>query len=81
VIDAAMRADPAALPAFTGVDLGEQGYAVVKVNKIIPRETPAPEVAQQERDQYEQWWGSAETLAYYNLLKERFKVQILVPKP
>jgi len=81
VIDAALHADPAALPAFAGVDLGPQGYAVVKVNKIVPRQAPAPEAAQQERDQYEQWWASAETLAYYNLLKDRFKVQILVPKP
>jgi len=81
VVDAALRADPAALPAFAGVDLGEQGFAVVKVNKIIPREAPAPEVAQQEREQYEQWWASAETLAYYNLLKERFKAKILVSKP
>jgi len=81
VVDAALRADPSVLPAFVGVELGEQGYAVVKVNKVVPREAPSPEVAQQERDQYEQWWSSAETMAYYNLLKERFKVQILVPKP
>jgi peptidyl-prolyl cis-trans isomerase D len=81
VVDAALRADPSVLPAFVGVELGEQGYAVVKVNKVVPREAPSPEVAQHERDQYEQWWSSAETMAYYNLLKERFKVQILVPKP
>ncbi|MEO7392860.1 MAG: SurA N-terminal domain-containing protein, partial [Ramlibacter sp.] len=49
VIEAAMRADPSALPAFVGVDLGEQGYAVVKVNKILPREASADAVAKQER--------------------------------
>ena len=38
-------------------------------------------MAKQERQQYGQWWASAENLAYYNLLKERFKVQIKVPKP
>jgi peptidyl-prolyl cis-trans isomerase D len=47
----------------------------------VPRETPSAETAQQERSQHEQWWASAETMAYYNLLKDRFKVQILVPKP
>ena len=78
VVEAALRADPAAL---VGVDLGEQGYAVVKVNKVLPRETPAPEVAKQEIQQYGQWWASAENLAYYELLKERFKVQVKVPKP
>jgi peptidyl-prolyl cis-trans isomerase D len=81
VVDSTLRADPAALPAFTGVDLGDAGYAVVKVNKVVPREAPTPEVAKQERQQYERWWASSEGLAYYNLLKARFKVQILVAKP
>jgi peptidyl-prolyl cis-trans isomerase D len=81
VIEAALRADPAALPGFAGVDLGEQGYAVVKVNKVLPREAQPEAVARQERDQYLQAWGSAENLAYYNLLKDRLKVQILAPKP
>jgi peptidyl-prolyl cis-trans isomerase D len=82
VVEAALKADPVALPALIGVDIGgEQGYAVVKVNKVLPREAPAENVARQEREQYEQWWGSAENLAYYNMLKERFKVKIHVPRP
>ena len=81
LIEAAMRADTTALPAFVGVDLGPQGYAVVKVNKAMPRDPPVPELAAQERQQYTQWWSTAESLAYYNLLKERFKTQILVAKP
>jgi peptidyl-prolyl cis-trans isomerase D len=81
VVESALRADPAALPSLAGVDLGEQGYAIVKVNKVVPREAPAPDVAKQELEQYERWWASAEGLAYYNLLKTRFKAQILVAKP
>jgi len=81
VVEAALRADPGALPAFVGVDLGEQGYAVVKVNKVIPRDPPAPAVAQQELEQYTKWWSAAENLAYYKLLKERFKAKIELPKP
>ena len=81
VVEAALRADPAALPALVGVDLGDEGYAVVKVNKVLPRDMPPPEVAKQEIQQYAQWWASAENLAYYELLKERFKVQVKVPKP
>ena len=81
VVEAALRADPAALPAWVGVDLGDQGYSVVKVNKVLPREAPPPDVAKQERQQYAQAWASAENLAYYNVLKERFKVQMKVPKP
>ena len=81
VIDAALRADVAALPAFAGVDLGSQGYAIVKVEKVVPRDAPVEAAAKQQRDQYAQWWTSAESLAYYNSLKDRFKAEILVPKP
>jgi peptidyl-prolyl cis-trans isomerase D len=81
VIEAALRADPAALPAFAGVDLGEQGYAVVKVDKVLPREASPEETAKLQRQQYAQWLASAENLAYYDLLKDRFKAHILVAKP
>ena len=81
LLEAALRADPAALPALTGVDLGAQGYAVVKVVRSIPREAPAEAAARAERQQYSQWWTQAELLAYYNLLKNRFKVSIKVPDP
>jgi peptidyl-prolyl cis-trans isomerase D len=81
IVEAALRADPAALPALSGVDLGKAGYAVVKVNKVLPREKPQAEVLKQEATQYARWWSQAEAAAYYNLLKDKFKVEILVPKP
>jgi peptidyl-prolyl cis-trans isomerase D len=81
VVEAALRVDPAALPGWAGVDLGNEGYVVAKVNKVIPRPAPAPQMAQQERQEYAQAWATAENLAYYNMLKDRFKAQILVPKP
>jgi peptidyl-prolyl cis-trans isomerase D len=81
IVDAALRADANALPAFAGVDLGAQGYAIVKVGKVVPRDAPLEAAAKQERDQYTQWWTSAENLAYYNGLKEHFKAEILVAKP
>ncbi|MGH6639175.1 MAG: SurA N-terminal domain-containing protein [Polaromonas sp.] len=81
VVDAALRADASALPVFAGVDLGALGYAIVKVGKVVPRDAPAEAAAKQERNQYAQWWTSAESLAYYNGLKERFKAEILVAKP
>lgn len=81
LIDAVLRADPAALPALVGVDLGADGYAIVRVNKVLPRDTPSPQQAQQEKQQYNQAWASAEAAAYYELLKARYKAQINVPKP
>jgi peptidyl-prolyl cis-trans isomerase D len=79
ISDAALRVDSGKLPAFVGVDLGAQGYAVLKVNKVLPRDIKGS--ADQDRQQYTQWWTSAEATAYYNTLKERFKAEIKVAKP
>ena len=76
LIEAALRANTQTLPAWVGVDLGTSGYAVVKVEKVLPREAAAGQERARERDQYAQWWASAEGLAYYRLLKEKFKVEI-----
>ena len=81
VVDAALRADLTVLPAWVGVDLGAQGYAVVRVNEVLPREVPAAAAAAQDRAQYAQWWTSAEGMAYYSLLRDRYKVRIIAPKP
>jgi peptidyl-prolyl cis-trans isomerase D len=61
--------------------LGASGYAIVKVEKVVPRDVPVEAAVKQQRNQYAQWWTSAENLAYYNGLKERFKAEILVAKP
>lgn len=81
VLLAALRADPAKLPAWVGVDLRQQGYALVRVNRVVPREASAQEALRQARDQYAQSWAGAESQAYYALLKEKLKAEILVPNP
>jgi peptidyl-prolyl cis-trans isomerase D len=81
VIDAALRADDAKLPALTGADLGAQGFAVVRVVKTVPRVPGTPEEAKQDSDQFAQAAGVAEVMAYYEMLKRRFKTEILVPRP
>ncbi|MFP8777617.1 SurA N-terminal domain-containing protein [Hydrogenophaga sp. RWCD_12] len=78
-VKAALSVDPKQLPAWTGVDMGEQGYAIVKVEKVLPRNVPAPK--NQELQQYSQWWNNAEAQAQYEALKQRFKVKILVAEP
>jgi peptidyl-prolyl cis-trans isomerase D len=80
VIEAALRADATKLPAMAGVDLGNQGYAVLRVNKVLPREVQSASAAQ-DRTQVTNWWTGAEALAYYETLKNRFKVEIKVAKP
>lgn len=81
VLDAVLGANTDTLPAWTGVDLGAQGYAVAKVNRVVPSEAPEPQLEQQRQQQYAQWWSTAEGLAYYETLKQRFKVQIKAPRP
>ncbi len=81
LIDAALRADPAALPQFTGVDLGAQGYAVLKVEQVLPREQRDENQTRAARNQYREWWASAEGLAYYKWLQQRLKAEIKAPKP
>ncbi len=81
VLDAVLRADTSTLPAWVGVDLGAQGYAVVRINKVMPRNPPPADVADKERKQYSQWLASAENKAYYKTLEQRFKVAIKVPAP
>jgi len=81
VLVAALSADPKSLPAWVGVPLGAEGYAVVKVEKVLPRTTREAQALGQEVLQYSQWWATAESLAYYETLKERFKAKILVAEP
>ena len=81
VVDAALRASPDNLPAWVSADLGSQGTAVVKVLRIIPREGTDAQQAAQQRQQLQQWWTTAEGFAYYEMLKERFKVQIKPTRP
>ncbi len=81
VLATALRTPASTTPIFVGVDLGNQGYAVVKVNKSIARQPLAAAAELQNIAQYAQRWTEAENQAYYKLLQERFKVEILTPRP
>ena len=81
ILDAALRSDSAAWPAVLGIDLDNQGYAVVRVVSAVTRAAPDDNAARQERTQYVQGWSGAENMAYYDLLKARFKAEIKIPKP
>jgi peptidyl-prolyl cis-trans isomerase D len=80
LVEAVLRAGTQTLPAWVGVDLGTSGYAVVKVEKVLPREATDAAGEARERSQYAQWWASAEGLAYYKLLKEKFKAEIKIAR-
>jgi peptidyl-prolyl cis-trans isomerase D len=80
LVEAVLRASTQTLPAWVGVDLGASGYAVVKVEKVMQRDVSNAAGLAREREQYAQWWASAEGLAYYKLLKEKFKAEIKIAR-
>ena len=75
VIEAALRADASKLPVVTGVELGVDGYVVLRVSKVLPRD-PVPGGDDALRGQYAQAWAAAEGDAYLAALKKRFKAEI-----
>ena len=81
VVDAALRADTARLPILLGVDLGQQGFALVRVNKLVERDQLNPQQQEQSRQQFARLLGNAEATAYLTYLRAQFKAEILVPKP
>ena len=82
VVEAVMRAPAQTLPAWVDMGLGNQGHVVVKINKVVARDaTEAAPARKEERAQLTRWLAAAESVAYYNDLKDRLKVKIKVPEP
>lgn len=75
LLDAVLGADTGTLPAVVGVDLGQGGYAVARITKVLGRDPIAANAAQGQA-RYGQAWGDAETQAYYAALKTRLKVKL-----
>jgi peptidyl-prolyl cis-trans isomerase D len=75
LLDAVLRADASQLPVVLGVDLGEQGYVVVRLTQVLAREAaPGGDLPLQQ--QYAQAWANAEALAYLDALKKRYKAEV-----
>ncbi len=75
VLEAALRADASKLPQVVGVDLPDGAYVVVRVAAVLPREAqPGDDATLQQ--QYTQAWAAAESDAYLQALKRRYKVEI-----
>ena len=75
IVDAILRADLAKGPNVVGVDLPDQGFAVVKVVKVVTRDAADPDNAR-AKPYVEKTLADAETAAYYETLKKRFKVEV-----
>jgi peptidyl-prolyl cis-trans isomerase D len=75
LLEAILKAPTTSLPSLVSVDLGSQGYAIVKVNKVLGRDPQASDMKRMQ-SQYAQTWGDTEAQAYYAALKTRFSVEI-----
>lgn len=80
LLDAVLRADAGKLPAVFGESLGDEGYAVVRIAKVEPPQLQPAESLQLDQA-YSRAWGAAESAAYYETLKRRYKAQVTVAAP
>ncbi|CAH0353506.1 SurA N-terminal domain-containing protein [Aquabacterium sp. CECT 9606] len=76
VLDAALRVPEKQLPAWVVVDIGHEGSALLKVNKVLPLQI-TPQEVQETEAQFAGYWGKAEADAYFNSLKKKYKVEYL----
>lgn len=74
LLEAALAADASKLPAVVGVAQPGQGYSVLRISQVLPREV-RPEDAAMIKGQFAQAWARAETEAYYQSLKTRYKAE------
>lgn len=78
VLDAVMKADVTKLPAHTGVEVPQQGYAVYRITKVTqPAADPARRQA--EAQQIAGIVAQQEAAAYVEALKHKAKVKLLKP--
>ncbi|TDV17290.1 SurA N-terminal domain-containing protein [Paraburkholderia caballeronis] len=74
-LSAVFKADPQHLPAYVGVDLGADGFAIYRVNAVISGaavDAPRLAAAQQQLGQIA---GQANVQAYMDALRNRSKVK------
>lgn len=81
LIEAVLRANPEQLPVFVGVNLGDGGYVIAQVEKVLEPEEQDDDALAQMQARYAQLWANAEAASYYDYLKARYKAKILVPTP
>jgi peptidyl-prolyl cis-trans isomerase D len=75
VLDEVLKAPADKLPAALGVSLGDAGYTVVRVLKVLPREVDAQTEARLA-EQLGQLWAAAESAAYTEALKKRHRAEV-----
>ncbi len=76
VLDAVLRIPEKQLPAWKVVDAGADGFALIKVNKVLPLQI-VPEEERATQAQFGSYWAKAEADAYLQALRRQYKVKIV----
>ncbi|SAK78783.1 PpiC-type peptidyl-prolyl cis-trans isomerase [Caballeronia catudaia] len=80
-LSAVFKADASKLPAYVGVDLGADGYAIYRVNGIDKAAPVAADRLAGAQQQVAQVYAQAEMEAYLDSLKARSKVKLSQSPP
>jgi len=76
VVHKVMAVDVARLPAYAGTERGEEGYALIRIAKVIPAEPPAGPQAAEMQARFDRQAGAAQLDAYLASLRAKAKVEI-----
>lgn len=80
-LPAVMKADTSKLPAYVGVELPDQGYAIYKINSVSQPQNPDLNRRTAERQQIAGAIAQQELHAYLESLKKKYKVEVLAVPP
>ncbi|RQU50276.1 peptidylprolyl isomerase [Burkholderia cenocepacia] len=75
-LSAVYKVDAKTLPAYVGVDLGADGYAIYRVNAVIPGSAVDPQQLAAAQQQMAQVDAQSEGEAYLAALRDRSKVKL-----
>lgn len=74
-VSAIYKVDGQKLPAYVGVDLGDNGYAIYRVNAVVPGAAIDPQRLAAAQQQLAQVEAQSEMSAYIDALRARSKVK------
>ncbi|EDT37778.1 SurA N-terminal domain-containing protein [Burkholderia ambifaria] len=80
-LSAVYKVDAKTLPAYVGVDLGADGYAIYRVNAVIPGTAVDPQQLAAAQQQMAQVEAQSEGEAYLTALRDRSKVKLYGTTP
>ncbi|ACB64321.1 PpiC-type peptidyl-prolyl cis-trans isomerase [Burkholderia ambifaria MC40-6] len=80
-LSAVYKVDAKTLPAYVGVDLGADGYAIYRVNAVIPGTAVDPQQLAAAQHQMAQVEAQSEGEAYLAALRDRSKVKLYGTTP